>query len=907
MNLLTNEAGEIQGWGILRGCKRYLLAVCCVLMLAASCFAAGDSSAAKPCRDSVDSYVGYKLSDVRLVTPLSIKTPLSFLFGSQKKFEDEFAAALAQLSLKKGDVFDRAAHNAAIQFLHNHYEEAVVTPGERIRIAFVTFRLENCDDAARTVGLTYLVYSSEFLYHASRIFEKPNDRFTRSLAPGKLTNPNSLVNVNGKLLPQPIVGYDRERELFAGGSAQLQSDNSIINQMSVEGTGSANSATADFNLAGSREFTRSFLSQVDWRFGYNYFNLPSDQNRIKAGTGLAQIFGASKPLGGTDLVFRFGVSLEGGNRQSELPVNDPELAQLLGYGALKAYVGATANRGRRSWSASYGVQLSNDGSDASLDYTKHLFDASYRLRYLWREHFPFRLEAQFSAGALQTRGGPVPVAERFFGGNKIRPFIDGDDWIINSAPYIRSFPQTAFNLVGLNAPFGGEHFFSANLTLSQPVWNFPAVPNEISQEPIVRDGIGGALRTARTATVKSYLEEDPRYVAIQKDLLGGDLTALEQTINQVDQQLTALTSQNPPSEVSNAIADIGNDPDFGADLIGDSKDAIETARTDSGSFRANVRQLIVGGKGIGGLIPRLITGLEKVSATLRSASLPVPAKQLDDSLATLKDLNTRMAPQVTTLIHIGEVKVDVFKPVMAVVKNDASSDDIDDVVKQIATTVAGIKTRADTMSAPAMSALLQPADMFEKLDGFLDDATSALDSLDDFESADADQVRGSVHQLVIGFGDLAPPVTVSISNQIKRLQPALVSAGFATEAQALLAESAKLTSLQKQARQAFNKIPLNSMEQEADRDIAFAARSLDVIFREINLVEIAPVVTFDAARIGPAVTPGFGKTHYGLGAGVRFSIVTLDFTAGYSFNLNRQPTEPRGAVMLTMTISDLFR
>jgi len=100
MTPLVPESGfENRGREILRGCKRCLLAACCVLMLVATCFATGDSSTTKPCRDSVDSYVGYKLSDVRLVTPLAIKTPLSFLFGSQKKFEDEFAAVLAQLSL----------------------------------------------------------------------------------------------------------------------------------------------------------------------------------------------------------------------------------------------------------------------------------------------------------------------------------------------------------------------------------------------------------------------------------------------------------------------------------------------------------------------------------------------------------------------------------------------------------------------------------------------------------------------------------------------------------------------------------------------------------------------------------------------------------------------------------------
>ena len=1016
--------------GMPRRCGRCSLVVCCVLMLAASCFAAGDNAPKKPCRDSVDSYVGYKLSDVRLVTPLAIKTPLSFLFGSQKKFQDEFAAVLGELSLKKGEAFDRAAHNLAMEFLNKRYEEAIVNPGERIRVAFVTFRLENCDDAARTVGLTYLVYSTEFLYQASRIFEKQNDRFTRSLAPGKLANAGSLVNTAGKLLPQPIVGYDRERELLAGGKALLNLDNGVINQVAFDGTGSANSATADFNLAGNREFARSFLSHVDWRMGYNYFNLPSDLNRIKAGTGLAQIFGASKPLGGSDLTFRFGASVEVGNRQSDLPVSivDPNLVQQLGYGALKAYLGATANRGRRSWTASYGVQLSSDGEDPNLSYTKHLFDAGYRLRYLWREHFPFRMEAQFTAGVIQTRASkPVPVVERFFGGNKIRPFIDGDDWIINSAPLIRSFPQTAFNLVGLNAPFGGEHFFSANLTLSQPVWNFPAVPNEVSQEPLVRDGIGGALRTARTATVKSYLEDDKQYIAVEKDLLG-DLIKLAGSIDQVDQQLTALATQNPPSEVQAAIKEIV-DEDNDIDAVGDAKKAIETARNDPSSFKAKARELIVGFKGTEGLIPELIgtpapdpTGLEKVIDALRRASLPGPTQQLADTVATLKQINALMEPKVTALINIGEVKVELFKPVMSVVKNDASSDDVDDVVKKIAAIVSGIKTRANTMPAPGRAALLQPADIqlpkklavklrdakddvsvflnsqftaetqallkayketqepsdqllramvnelnrlisgpslydedrfsdvdlsdeteelaesnpqgpalislnrallaeaypsllaqsqiddtLDSLDGFLNDASSALDALSNFESADADQVRGPIHQMVVGFGDLAPPVTASINNQIRKLQQPLVTAGFSSEAKALLAESSKLNSLQKQARHAFDEIPLNAMERQADRDIAYAARSLDVIFREINLVEIAPVVMLDAARIGPATSPGFGKTHYGLGAGVRFTIVTLDFTAGYSFNLNRQPTEPRGAVILSMTISDLFR
>src|SRR5688572_19269575 len=578
--LAAQVAVETWRWRVFRGFRRSLLVVFCGLVLAVNGYAADDSSAKKPCRDSVDSYRGYKLNDVRIVTPLSIRTPLSFLFGSQKKFQDQFDVLLQELPVKKGDAFDRAAHNLAIQRLSAHYEEMLVSPGERIRIAFITFRLENCDDVARTMSIAYLVYSSEFLYLASRIFEKPSDRLTRSFAPGKLSNGDSLANTNNKLLPQPFVGYDRARELFGGARTAFNTDNAVIDQVALDVSGSPNSATADFNLAGSREFARGFLSQVEWRTAYNYFNLPADPNTIKGGTGLAQVFAASKPLGRHDLTFRFGASVELGNRQSELPapIVDPTLAQQLGYGALKAYVGATANRGRQSWTASYGVQYSGDGEDVNLSYTKHIFDAGYRMRHLWREHSPFRLEAQFSAGIIQTRANqPVPVAERFFGGNKIRPFIQGDDWIINSAPVIRSFSQNTFNLVGLNAPVGGETLSSAILTLSQPVWNFPAVPFAISQETIVRDALGGQLRTARVATVKSYLEEQPEYVRLSQTLLGdpaaasagaqpvGNLVELSQAMDQVEQKLATIGRQNPPSDVADAIAAISDEPDLGAD------------------------------------------------------------------------------------------------------------------------------------------------------------------------------------------------------------------------------------------------------------------------------------------------------------------------------------------------------
>ena len=89
--------------------------------------------------------------------------------------------------------------------------------------------------------------------------------------------------------------------------------------------------------------------------------------------------------------------------------------------------------------------------------------------------------------------------------------------------------------------------------------------------------------------------------------------------------------------------------------------------------------------------------------------------------------------------------------------------------------------------------------------------------------------------------------------------------------------------------------------------VSFTGRVLGVFFRELNIVAISPVVTFDAARLGPLNAPGQSGFRYGSGPGIRLSLVNVDFTAGYSFNLNRRMGEGRGAFTFTLDISDLFR
>jgi hypothetical protein len=93
-------------------------------------------------------------------------------------------------------------------------------------------------------------------------------------------------------------------------------------------------------------------------------------------------------------------------------------------------------------------------------------------------------------------------------------------------------------------------------------------------------------------------------------------------------------------------------------------------------------------------------------------------------------------------------------------------------------------------------------------------------------------------------------------------------------------------------------------EVKANETVTYVGDVLGVFFREANLLAVSPVLMFDAAKLRVSNDDRF---RYGVGAGIRFSLINVDFTAGYSFNPNRRVNEPRGALVLRMDINDLFR
>ena len=105
---------------------------------------------------------------------------------------------------------------------------------------------------------------------------------------------------------------------------------------------------------------------------------------------------------------------------------------------------------------------------------------------------------------------------------------------------------------------------------------------------------------------------------------------------------------------------------------------------------------------------------------------------------------------------------------------------------------------------------------------------------------------------------------------------------------------------------AFNGINQKLAAQKAANDIAFVNRTLNTLFKDMNIFSISPVAVFDSAWIGPGKGP-LGGNRIGPGAGIRLELASyVNFTLGYAWNVNRQPGEGKGAIFFSIGVRDLF-
>jgi hypothetical protein len=813
----------------------------------------------------------YQVKAIRFTTFFDEKTPLAFLFAVQKLLNNQYQQIKAELPLKEGQAFTASDYVNA----QDKVRELLGEPeaGERIKFVYLEPSIEACDASATppTIDLVYRIFTTQGLSYLTSIFEKSPDKFSRATL-------GVVREAANKVLPQPYLGYNKSRGLFGGARASLQANGGIFDSVDMDVSGSSSSAVADIGFSGSRNFEQGLISYTQWRLGYRYANIPTDDVTLKEGTLLAQSFAATRPLGSLALVLRFGSSIEGGNRQTDLSsaeISNENLTQS-GYGAAKMYIGGTASLGRQSWKASYALQLGENAKGAQVDYLKHIVDTAYTVRFLPRDHLPLRVDLQFTAGFIHRRSGPIPVGERFFGGNSQREFIQGDDWRIGSSPLIRSFPQNRFHRIASGEPIGGENFFSVNITLSQAVWNRPAIPAEVSNDPDLKIALGGAILTQKSVAIADGLNATGEFKNLVDGLpqnLGGQLNSLQAILDQIK-------SSSPPEAVLDAISD-------SEDTISEAKDAIGTV-TQSKSV-LDLEPLIIGfpDVDIASAIDSVTSSVTEVVQRLQDAGLAGQVASLKQAAKQLTEGQTEVRTQYQNVKRLAYVEAQSLQPIV-------------DKLAGVNTLLQAIKQTLDRLALSRNNDIqnaLSPAQKY---------VAAAMDNVAAAQS-NGENAKVNIELLAQGLGAVTPAAITGIVENIQSAQKPLKEAGLPQDAAQLDADAKKLSALQAEIQNELKRLAVPVVERKANQDIAYTGRALDVIFRELNIVAISPVLLFDAARIGDQELQRVSETRYGLGTGIKFSLVTMDVTAGYSWNVNRKPGEPRGAFVFSLDISDLFR
>jgi archaellum component FlaC len=879
--------------------------------------------------------------------------------------------ALAEAIVKQGEPslrIDQEFNRAQPSVLSAALLEALRTRLLDGKTGFIypPFHLINCDPNSLTLEVEYQVLTVAKLSYPNSNFEL-NNRKDKDKTEEEAGTPEKDKEKFGIT---PVIGYNRSRGTYGGSAITYETDFKPLSRIDLNVSGSGSSAVVDASLRGEHEYSKGLLSYVEWRLGYKYSNIPTDTVRLKDATVLGQVFAATRPVSNRELFFRFGSSVEGGNRQSNQAQSSVPSSTLAssGYRALKIYVGASLTSNRQSWKASYGVQLGSDGSGLRLDFRKQIFDVAYQARFLPREHKALELDAQITAGSLKTVSGSIPLAERFFGGNAEREFIQGDSWRIRSAPFIRSFAENRLNRVGNGMPIGGTNFVSINLTAAQTVWQKQLVLREVVTDPDINAGLAGQLLGTRRFLREEVVQRSGQIKTLaaqiscmnkdkeDKDKNSGvDKHCLSPVIAQLRSLLTSLSTVLPaplPDSVSASIGKFFKDSDLGNQPIPDTEATVAAAKLDPDAFKKPIEDLaalaniqnnpVEGGARLLthddqgdptdpdddtiSLITNLQNHIDALQENLGKVGFATQGQVFDEMKRDLTESRQAIEKFMTPVEALRSYRqVDVKRAVDAMNQSSASGkkldEIIDDIKKQIKPLRATVRTdlnhlKQDLDKLPNDSAeaatirqkrsvLADYRDLLDATDTYCDKARSAFGSANDnYGKNEFSEAKFDLERLTVGFGGLVSLLS-GLANSIDDLRMDL-SQKEPTRWNAIHTDALELRTIQASVRSQYKKIPVPRAEATANRTVSYVGRVLDTFFHDLNLVGVAPVFMFDAVRLGPAQLPEQSNFRYGVGSGIRFSLVNLELTAGYSVNPTRRVGEGRGAFVFKMEISNLF-
>ena len=103
----------------------------------------------------------------------------------------------------------------------------------------------------------------------------------------------------------------------------------------------------------------------------------------------------------------------------------------------------------------------------------------------------------------------------------------------------------------------------------------------------------------------------------------------------------------------------------------------------------------------------------------------------------------------------------------------------------------------------------------------------------------------------------------------------------------------------------------NAREQakrQTDETIDFSGRLFRRFAKEENRIAVAPLFMVDAAKVSSRNSLVVAnRTAYGVGTGIQFTLVSLNLRLGYLFNVQRKVSDPHGAFVFSLNVSDLLR
>jgi len=443
------------------------------------------------CGPDLGAYQDYRVLQVK------IKNLIGFL----SPWAADYPVLSRQLELRAGETFSMSKLSQDNVLINRTF--AASTSVQKLKVVVTTPQLLDCDPDARTLRVVYRVFTNLLATSIAPTIEQETNESERPATTGavRASPPGYFV--------RPIAGYNQTLGTFGGldffatsGKFRLRSESQF----------SGNSKAGHVEVAGSNG------SSLRYAGTFEYLDTPAGAARAQEAKLTARFSGLTKELSGQHVLLRYGGALEGGHQQANAVVSTVSISPNSSYGALKLYAGVTGRPGNSAFTASYGFQLGSDLTNGVPTFKKHLVDVGYNARLFAAPigdgtgqfagplstavHRSLDLETRFTAGVIQSAAG-APLAERFLGGNQVRPFVSDESWIIQSDAFIRSVPD---NQLG-----NGSRFYCANATLAWTVWGRPMLPKELATDTDFLKYLNGGFATAVGTLADTYKAKSPEY------------------------------------------------------------------------------------------------------------------------------------------------------------------------------------------------------------------------------------------------------------------------------------------------------------------------------------------------------------------------------------------------------------